>query len=163
MAEGLSVSDDLIRDEVRKFASILGSAESFAVVNEPIWLERFKSKNGLTAARRRVSRAEKEGISPRSNSGSWTSNGVSGSPTGRWDGILRHQARNDFKTKSFENSCYTNLAWSQSQAHSQSSALLSSNFWDKAIASSCTGDFRSSLSVYISPMSSCGPSHAIPA
>lgn len=163
MLEGLPVNDDLIKDEARKFASTLGSAESHSIVNDPIWLEKFKSRNGLPGARRRDSRVEKEGVSPLSKSGSQTPNGISGSPTVGWDGMPVHPAKDEFKTKSPDSYYDSGLAWTQTHTHSQSSASLGSVFSDNTIASSYTGDFRSPSSPYFSPMSSCGPSPAMPA
>ena len=161
--EGLPVNDDLIKDEARKFASTLGSAESHSIVNDPVWLEKFKSRHSLLGAKPCDSKAEKEGISPLSKSGSQTPNGVTVSPTVGWNGVPVQQAKDEVKTKSPDSYYDTGLAWSQHHTHSQSSASLGSVFSENTIASSYTGDFRSPSSPYFSPMSSCGPSPAVPA
>ena len=163
MAEGLPVGDDLIKDEARKFASTLGSADSHGLVNDSTWLEKFKSRNNLSSTKSRDIKVEKEGLSPMSKSGSQTPNGLTVSPTIGWDGMPVNQAKDEFKTKSPDNYYDSGLAWSQNHSHSQSSASLGSCYSDATLASSYTGDFRSPSSPYFSPMSSCGPSPAMPA
>ena len=163
LAEGLPVDDELIKDEARKFASTLGSADSHSIVNDPVWLEKFKSKNSLPGGKRRSSKQEKDGMSPMTKSGSQTPNGATVSPTVGWDGTPINQVKDEFKTKSPDSYYESNLSWTQSHSHSQSSASLGSCFSDNTIASSYTGDFRSPSSPYFSPVSSCGPSPAMPA
>lgn len=163
MLEGLPVTDDLIKDEARKFASTLGSAESHSIVNDPVWLEKFKSRHGLPGGRRADSKPDKEGVSPLSKSGSQTPNGVASSPTVGWNGNPAQQAKDEFKSKSPDSYYDSSFTWTQNHAHSKSSASLGSVFSDNTLASSYTTDFRSPSSPYFSPMSSCGPSPAMPA
>ena len=159
VSEGLPVTDDLIKDEARKFASTLGNAESHGVVNDPVWLERFKQKNNLPGAKSRDVKLEKEsGSSPHSTSGSQTPSGIS--PTLNWDGLPVSTMKEDL-TKS-PDTYYDSSGSAWSHAHSQSTASLGSIYSDVTIASSYT-DLRSPTSPYFSPVSSSGPSPAMPA
>ena len=147
------MGDDLIRDEARKFASTLGSAECHSQVNDPVWLEKFKQKNQLPGAKPRGEKITSDSLS--SKSGSETPNGTSGSLG--WDGMPVTQMKEDRKTKS-PDSIFDNVdPWGH--AHSQSTVSLGSCFSDATFSN----DFRSPTSPYFSPTTSCGPSPAIPA
>ena len=157
ISEGLPVTDDLIKDEARKFAATLGNAESHSTVNDPIWLEKFKQKNSLPGAKIRDMNIEKEGLSPHAKSEAITPNGISPT-TFAWEGVL--PAPKDEYMKS-PDSYYDSSTSGWSHAHSQSTASLGSVYSDITIATSY--DFRSPTSPYYSPMSSSGPSPAMPA
>lgn len=158
VSEGLPVTDDLIKDEARKFASTLGNAESHNIVSDPVWLERFKQKNNLPGAKVREVKSEKDNPSPPSKSGSQTPSGIS--PTVNWDGLSVQPPKEDF-TKS-PDSYYDSSASAWSHNHSQSTASLGSCYSDITIATSFT-EYRSPTSPYFSPVSSSGPSPAMPA
>lgn len=155
---GSPVTDELIKDEARKFASTLGNRESHKIVNDPVWLENFKQKNNLPGAKAREAKSEKDGLSPASKSGSQTPNAVS--PTVPWDGLPVQPAKEEFTTS--PDSYYESSHSTWSHAHSQSTASLGSCYSDVTIASSYT-DLRSPTSPFFSPTSTNGPSPAIPA
>ena len=151
LSEQLPIDDDLIRDEARKFAATLGSAECNNHINDPVWLEKFKQRNHLPGARPRREKITVDSLSPKS--GSLTPNGIS--PTVGWDGMPINHVKEELKTKS-PDSMFDNVnPWGH--AHSQSTTSLGSCFSDASY------DFRSPTSPYFSPMSSCGPSPAMPA
>ncbi|KAL9118945.1 MAG: hypothetical protein Q9187_004503, partial [Circinaria calcarea] len=51
--QGLPLSDSIIRDKARFFATTVGSSESHLKVNSNTWLEKFKQKNHLLGAKPR--------------------------------------------------------------------------------------------------------------
>ncbi|KAL9124188.1 MAG: hypothetical protein Q9217_006461 [Psora testacea] len=152
LSEGLPIDDDLIRDEARKFASTLGSAECHSQVNDPVWLEKFKQKNQLPGAKPSGEKTKSNSLSPKS--GSQTPNGTS--PAVGWDGLPTTQLKEESKTKSPDSIFDNPNPWGH--AHSQSTASLGSCFSDASFST----EFRTPTSPYFSPMSSCGPSPAMP-
>lgn len=137
----------MIRDEARKFATTLGSSDSHSQVNDPVWLEKFKSKNQLPSAKSHDVKVEDESLGIRSKSGSQTPNGVS--PSVSWGLPI---VKNEFHTKTPENMFEASNTWGHS--HSQSNTSLGTCFSD----GNFSADFKSPTSPFFSPNSSCGPS-----
>ena len=151
MSENLPIDDDLIRDEARKFASTLGSSECNNQINDPVWLEKFKQKNQLPGARPKGEKITLDSLSPKSDS--TTPNGAS-SAIG-WDGMPINHVKEELKEKSPDGIFSNPNPWGH--AHSQSTASLGTCFSDASY------EFRSPTSPFFTPISSCGPSPAIPA
>ncbi|KAL6713375.1 hypothetical protein ACLMJK_008840 [Lecanora helva] len=143
MNQRLPLDDDTIRDQARIFATTVGSSECHNQVNDPTWLENFKSKNRLPGAK--LGKEEPDG----SKSGSETPNGIS--PVG-WDGLPISSPKEELKTQSPDNYIDTS---GYGHTHSQSTASINSCYSD---LSSFASDFRSPTSPFFSPLSSCGPS-----
>ena len=146
ISQQLPLDDDTIRDQARIFATTVGSTECHNQVNDPFWLENFKSKNRLPGAK--SPRGERQG----SKSGSETPNGYSG-----WDGVAVSPPKEELKTQSPD--IYMDAS-AYGHTHSQSTASLNSCYSD---LSTFASDFRSPASPLFSPLSSCGPSPSLPA
>jgi hypothetical protein len=74
------LSDDIIRDKARFFATTVGTPNCHVKVNSPIWLEKFKQKNSLLGAKTRKAADGQEpdrSLNPALKSGSQTSGGMS--------------------------------------------------------------------------------------
>ena len=150
MADRLPIDDDLIREEARKFASTLGSAECNTQVNDPVWLEKFKQKNHVPGARPKGEKITAESLDLKS--GSQTPNGTS--PTVGWDGMPVSHIKEEPQTKSPESVFSNTNPWGHTQTQSTASCFTETHF---------STDFHSPNSPYFSPMSSCGPSPSMPA
>ncbi|KAG8534193.1 uncharacterized protein KY384_001037 [Bacidia gigantensis] len=151
MSEGLPIGDDLIRDEARKFASTLGSAECHSQVNDAVWLEKFKQKNQLPGARPKGEKITADNVSPKTNF--QTPNATA--PVVSWDGM---PIKDEVETKSPRGLFDNPNPWGHT--HTQSTTSMGSGFSDATFAT----DFRSPTSpMFFTPMSSCGPSPSVPA
>jgi len=148
MSQRLPLDDDTIRDQARIFATTVGSTECHNQVNDPTWLENFKSKNRLPGAKSPKAECDEP------KSGSETPNGIS--PV-RWDGLPMSPPKEELKAQSPDSYMEP---YGYGHAHSQSTASLNSCYSD---LSSFASDFRSPTSPFFSPLSSCGPSPSLPA
>lgn len=161
--QGLPLSDDIIRDKARFFATTVGSSECHAKVNSLVWLEKFKQKNQLLGAKARKNSdaAEDDGaLHPDSKSGSETPNGIS--PTSPDSVVLPGSpgpAPDGMKPSSPES--YLDFT-DYRHAHSQSATSLISSYSDNTLVSGFSGDLRSPTSPFFSPASSGGPSPGMP-
>ncbi|MCJ1230685.1 hypothetical protein MMC12_007359 [Toensbergia leucococca] len=156
--QGLPLSDGIIRDKARFFATTVGSSECHVKVNSISWLEKFKQKNHLLGARpRKGSETETEGgLNAESRSGSDTPNGISPiSPLGLAP-CSPDQSHENSKTDSPDS--YIDFSASYRHAHSQSATSLATCYSDTTAPSSFSGDPRSPPSPFYSPDSSCGRS-----
>jgi hypothetical protein len=71
----MSITDSQIKEKLRYFASTVGSPEGHFKVNSTSWLEKFKSKNGLSGPKsRKGSVAEESEAASNPESGSLTPN-----------------------------------------------------------------------------------------
>lgn len=158
----LPLSDEIIRDKARFFATTVGSQECHTKVNSSVWLEKFKQKNqllGAKAASKGSTAVDSDGgRNPESKSGSETPNGISPvSPKTVHPGSPElHQE--DMKSESPTG--YIDFVEYQ-QPYSQSVTSLISSYSDNTIMSNFSGDVRSPTSPFFSPASSCGPSPCI--
>jgi len=159
--QGLPLSDAIIRDKARFFASTVGNSDSHLKANSTSWLEKFKQKNHLMGARSRKGSIaeESEGTSnPPSNV--QTPGAISPSSPG---GISPSTATTKIK-KSTENlksespDSY-DFTTQRRPFHSQSSTSLSSVFTDTAPSTFSAGPTSptSLSSPYFTPDSACGP------
>ncbi|KAL8924784.1 MAG: hypothetical protein Q9208_003874 [Pyrenodesmia sp. 3 TL-2023] len=158
--QGLPLSNDMIRDKARVFATTVGSSDCVSKVNSPVWLEKFKQRNGLLGASVPESEAEDSDMGQpfETGSGSQTPHGVSPiSP------IEQHPGSPDQDNVKTERSTgFTDFHTGFPRAHSQSEHSVGSYFTDGTVPSNFSPDLRSPTSPFFSPVSSCGPSPSIP-
>ncbi|KAL8840109.1 MAG: hypothetical protein Q9170_001456 [Blastenia crenularia] len=155
----LPLSNEMIRDKARVFASTVGSSDCITKVNSPIWLEKFKQRNGLLGASLPQSEVEDidGGQLPDTGSGSQTPHGISPiSPAEQQSG-----APDQDKAKSENSNGYIDFHPNFRRAHSQSEQSPGSYFTDATMPSVFSPDMRSPTSPFFSPISSCGPSPSI--
>ena len=160
------MSDSIIRDKARFFATTVGNSESHLKVNSNSWLEKFKQKNHLLGAKaRKASDANDSdnGFNPESLSGSQTPNGISPiSPSGLTSpsAMSPSRSRDEYKTESPDS--YMDFSASYRHAHSQSATSLASCFSDTTAPSSFSGGPQSPSSPFFSADGNCGTSPYIP-
>lgn len=160
--QGLPLTDDIIREKARFFATTVGSTECHATVNNLGWLEKFKQKNQLLGAKSwkepEVNESE-IGLLPESKSGPETPNGISPiSPDSMLPGSPlqgQENRKNDSPNGFLEFSSFRH-------GHSQSTTSLISSYSENTLGSAFSGDMRSPTSPFFSPASSCGPSPCMP-
>jgi hypothetical protein len=160
--QGLPLSDAVIRDKARFFASTVGNSDSHLKANSTSWLEKFKQKNHLMGARSRKGSIaeESEGASnPPSNV--QTPGAVSPTSTGgvspSTTTIAARKSTENLKSESPDTYDFSNQ---RRPFHSQSSTSLSSVFTDTAPSSFSAGPTSptSLSSPFFTPDSACGPS-----
>ncbi|KAF2637178.1 CenpB-DNA-bind-domain-containing protein [Massarina eburnea CBS 473.64] len=159
--QGLPLTDAIIREKARFFATTVGNSESHTKASSTSWLEKFKQKNNLMGAKSRKSSIaeESEGtsnppsnvhtpgaISPMSQSGV-TSPVISARPS-----------KEDLKTESPDIPDFSNHHH-RGPFHSESNTSLSSVFTDTAPSSFSAGPTSptSLSSPFFTPDSACGP------
>ena len=158
--QNLPLTDDMIRDKARFFATTVGSQECHVKVNSAAWLERFKQKNSLPGAkpRKRSDANESDNGSAMhldTRSGSQTPNAISPIspdepiPTSALD---KERSSEDYMDFSYRHN------------HSESATSLASCLSENTAGSSTFTDagLRSPTSPFFSPDTSCGPSPCIP-
>jgi hypothetical protein len=158
----LPLSDDIIRDKARFFATTVGSHECHTKVNSSVWLEKFKQKNQLLGAKasKGATAAESDGArNPESQSGSETPNGISPVSPGPMHPGSPDLSQDELKSES--PTSYIDFA-NYRHTYSQSATSLISSYSDNTFMSTFSGDLRSPTSPFFSPESSCGPSPCIP-
>jgi hypothetical protein len=159
--QGLPLTDGIIREKARFFATTVGNTDSSLKANSTSWLEKFKQKNNLMGARSRKSSIAEEsegtsnppsnvhtpgGISPASPSG------ISPSPLS----ISTKPSKENLKTESPDPQEFSHH---RRPFHSQSNTSLSSVFTDTAPSSFSAGPTSptSLSSPFFTPDSACGP------
>ncbi|KAF2738711.1 CenpB-DNA-bind-domain-containing protein [Polyplosphaeria fusca] len=157
--QGLPLTDGIIREKARFFATTVGNSESHLKANSSSWLEKFKQKNNLMGAKSRKSSIAEEsegtsnppsnvhtpgGISPTSPSG------VSPSPVTL--AAKKSEENLNFKTESPDAYDFSNH---HRPFHSQSNTSLSSVFTDTAPSSFSAGP-TSPTSPFFTPDSASG-------
>ncbi|KAI9824156.1 MAG: hypothetical protein M1819_000919 [Sarea resinae] len=163
--QGLLLTDSIIQEKARFFATTVGNSESHVKANSSSWLEKFKQKNNLTGVK---SRKNSAGNTPDStlnpDSGANTPNGVSPvSPTimPSPSPISVTKSQDDFRTESPDN--YIDFGHAYRHSNSQSTTSLSSVFTDPAHSPFSTDPISpNSPPPFFSPDSACGPSPMIP-
>lgn len=161
--QGLPLTDTIIRDKARFFATTVGNSESHLKVNSNSWLEKFKQKNHLLGAKsRKVSDAtdSETGFNADSLSGSQTPNGISPiSPTGFASPSPMSPSRSRDSVKTESPDSYMDFSASYRHAHSQSATSLASCFSDTTAPSSFSGGPQSPTSPFFSsdPNSAASP------
>ncbi|KAL5115405.1 hypothetical protein ACEQ8H_006705 [Pleosporales sp. CAS-2024a] len=165
--QGLPLNDSIIRDKARFFASTVGSSDSHLKANSTSWLEKFKQKNHLMAARSRKGSIadESEGTSnPPSNvqtpgaASPPSPGGVSPTNTTTTTTIALKRSAENIKSESPDAYDFSHR---RRPFHSQSSTSLSSVFTDTAAPSSFSAGPTSPTSLsspFFTPDSACGPS-----
>ncbi|KAL9094603.1 MAG: hypothetical protein Q9165_003162 [Trypethelium subeluteriae] len=163
--QGLPLSDSIIREKARFFATTVGNSESHLKLNSNSWLEKFKQKNNLMGARSRKSSlaAEEAGeaSNPASNSG--TPNGispVSASGLASPSPISMSATRSDEGIKPESPDSFGELNSAHRPFHSQSNNSLSSVFTDTAPSSFSAGP-TSPTSPFFTPDSMFAPNQFI--
>jgi hypothetical protein len=165
--QGLSLTDAMIREKARFFATTVGNSEAHLKLTNGSWLEKFKQKNNLMGSKsRKNSLAElserddsnppsiaqtPSGVSPTSPSGGVTSP----SPVAMTATLSEGP---DQKLSNQEDVDYSN---GHRPFHSQSNTSLSSVFTD-AGASSFSAGPTSPTSPFFTPDSATGPSPFMP-
>lgn len=158
--QGLPLNNDMIRDKARVFATTVGSSDCVAKVNSPIWLEKFKQRNGLLGASLPESEAEESDMGQPldTGSGSQTPHGISPvSPAEQHSGSPEQD-----QVKNESSNGFGDFHSTFPRAHSQSEHSIGSYFTDGTMPSTFSPDLRSPTSPFFSPLSSCGPSPSIP-
>ena len=162
--QGLPLSDAIIREKARFFATTVGNSDSHLKANSTSWLEKFKQKNHLMGSKSRKGSIAEEsegtsnppsnvhtpgGISPTSPSG------VSPSPLGI--SLKKSEENLHLKTESPDPFDFSNH---HRPFHSQSHTSLSSVFTDTAPSTFSAGPTSptSLSSPFFTPDSACGPS-----
>lgn len=161
--QGLPLTDSIIRDKARFFATTVGNSESHVKVNSNSWLEKFKQKNHIPGAKsRKVSDAtdSEAGFNAESISGSQTPNGISPiSPTSfaSPSPLSPGQSHDSVKTESPDS--YMDFSAGYRHAHSQSATSLASCFSNTTAPSSFSGGPQSPTSPFFSsdPNSAASP------
>jgi hypothetical protein len=160
--QGLPLSDSIIRDKARFFASTVGNSDSHLKANSTSWLEKFKQKNHLMGARSRKGSIaeESEGTSnPPSNV--QTPGAISPtSPGGVSPSNTAVTAKKSTENLKSESPDTYDFSHQRRPFHSQSSTSLSSVFTDTAPSSFSAGATSptSLSSPFFTPDSACGPS-----
>ncbi|KAL8736875.1 MAG: hypothetical protein Q9181_002241 [Wetmoreana brouardii] len=158
--QGLPLNNEMIRDKARIFATTVGSSECITKVNSPVWLEKFKQKNGLLGASLpEWSEAEDSdmGQALDTGSGGQTPQGISPvSPAEQRPGSPNHEMAETESTPT-----YMDLHSTFRRTHSESGNSLGNYFSDTMLPSTFSPDLRSPTSPFFSPVSSCGPSPSI--
>lgn len=157
--QGLPLSDSMIREKARFFATTVGNSDSHLKTSSTSWLEKFKQKNNLMGAKSRKSSIaeESEGTSnPPSNAQtpggiSTTSPGGASSPSSVAMTVTKSE--DHFKTESPDS--YGDFNHSHRPFHSQSNTSLSSVFTDTAPSSFSAGP-TSPTSPFFTPDSASG-------
>ena len=160
--QGLPLSDSVIREKARFFATTVGSSDSHVKVNSNNWLEKFKQKNHLLGAKpRKASDANDSdnGYTADSISGTQTPSNMSPvSPIGvsSPSPLSASRGRENIKTESPDS--YMDFAASYRHTHSQSATSLASCFSDTTAPSSFSGGPQSPTEPFFSPdPNSAGP------
>jgi hypothetical protein len=159
--QGLPLTDGIIREKARFFATTVGNSDSHLKANSTSWLEKFKQKNNLMGAKSRKSSIaeESEGTSnPPSNV--HTPGGISpGSPSGVSPSPLSVSAKPSKENLKTESPDPHEFAHHRRPFHSQSNTSLSSVFTDTAPSSFSAGPTSptSLSSPFFTPDSACGP------
>ncbi|KAI9770109.1 MAG: hypothetical protein M1840_003559 [Geoglossum simile] len=158
--QGIHVTDGMIREKARFFATTVGNSESHLKANSTSWLEKFKQKNGLTGAKGSKKKSEpneSDGGLSRDTSATHTPNGTNISPTSP-NGVASPppmsstRSQDSMKNKSPDS--YMDFSNGYRQAGSQSTTSLSSVFTDT--------NPTSPTSPFFTPDSACGPSPLFP-
>ncbi|MCJ1284108.1 hypothetical protein MMC26_003439 [Xylographa opegraphella] len=160
--QGLPLSDSMIRDKARFFATTVGNSDSHVKVNSNNWLEKFKQKNHLLGAKpRKASDANDSdnGYNVDSVSGSQTPSNISPvSPIGvsSPSPLSASRGRESIKTESPDS--YMDFSASYRHTHSQSATSLASCFSDNTAPSSFSGGPQSPIEPFFSSdPNSAGP------
>lgn len=157
--QGLPLSDSIIRDKARFFATTVGSSESHLKVNSNSWLDKFKQKNHLLGAKPCKSSDANDsdsGLNADSQSGRHTPNGISPiSPTGiASPSPITPNPTRDHATKIDSPDGYLDFS-TYRHTHSQSATSLAS--YSDAAASSFSAGPQSPSSPFFSPEINYGP------
>ncbi|KAH0541347.1 hypothetical protein FGG08_004185 [Glutinoglossum americanum] len=160
--QGIHVTDGMIREKARFFATTVGNSESHLKANSTSWLEKFKQKNNIAGAKgskKKLEPTESDGGMSADTSATHTPNGTNISPTSP-NGVsspppmssTRSQDNDSMKTKSPDG--YMDFSNGYRHSGSQSTTSLSSVFSDT--------NPTSPTSPFFTPDSACGPSPLFP-
>ena len=155
---GLPLTDNIIRDKARFFASTVGSTDCTAKVNSATWLEKFKQKNHLMGNKaRKGSDASDIAYDNAHSSGNGTPNGLSPiSPAGYIPSTLSHaQSSEKLKSDSSPDS-YADFSGLYKHSQAQSATSLASGYTDATAPSSFSPQSPSSP-FFIPEMSKMNP------
>ncbi|KAL0256964.1 hypothetical protein SLS55_007774 [Diplodia seriata] len=164
---GLPLTDAMIKEKARFFATSVGSSENHLKANSNTWLEKFKQKNNLMGA---GSKSRKNSIAEESEasnpaSATHTPNGISPtSPSGvaSPSSITLSSMKSEENLKTESPDSFGDLTNGHRPfSHSQSNTSLSSVFTDAAGSTFSAGP-TSPTSPFFTPDSACGPSPFMP-
>ena len=157
--QGLPLSDNIIRDKARFFATTVGSSDSHIKVNSNTWLEKFKQKNHLLGSKPKKASDANDSDHTESKSSSNTPNGISpvspdslASPSP----LSPSCSQGNLKTESPDT--YFDFNSGYKHTHSQSTTSLASCFSDNTMPSPFSGGPASPTSPFFSPDVGCGQS-----
>lgn len=159
--QGLPLTDSVIREKAKFFATTVGNNDSHLKANSTSWLEKFKQKNNLLGSKSRKGSIaeESEGTSnPPSNA--HTPGAVSPtSPTGISPSPLSISAKPSKEELKTESPDIIDFPNHRRPFHSQSNTSLSSVFTDTAPSSFSAGPTSptSLSSPFFTPDSACAP------
>ncbi|KAI9849455.1 MAG: hypothetical protein M1837_004075 [Sclerophora amabilis] len=163
---GMPVTDAMIKEKARFFATTVGNSESHVKINSSSWLEKFKLKNNIAGAknaRKSIDTTDSDGaVNGDASSSSHTPNGISPASPARVlspSPISSMQSQDSTKTESPDS--YLDFARGFRLANSQSNTSLSSVFTDAA-QSPFSGGPTSPTSPFFPPDPNCGPSPFMP-
>jgi hypothetical protein len=161
--QGLPLSDAIIRDKARFFASTVGNSDSHLKANSTSWLEKFKQKNHLMGARSRkgsIAEESEETSNPPSNV--QTPGAISpSSPGGVSPSTTTATAKKSMENLKSESPDTYDFPTQRRPFHSQSTTSLSSVFTADTAPSSFSAGPTSPVSLsspFFTPDSACGPS-----
>jgi len=152
--QGLPLTDALIKEKFRFFATTVGSSESLPKANNNSWLEKFKQKNNLMGSKSRKGSFVDE-IEGASNPGSGSHSPNNTSPTspqkeGSPTAMSVTKSEDAHKTESPDT--YVDFsAQGHKPYHSLSNASLASTFTDGAHSSSFSPAPQSPTSPFFAP------------
>ncbi|KAI9812146.1 MAG: hypothetical protein M1827_004812 [Pycnora praestabilis] len=162
--QGLPLTDGMIKEKARFFATTVGNSESHLKVNSTSWLEKFKQKNNIGDRRSRKNSEANDSdgaLNPDSNAASTaqTPNGLSPiSTNGIPSPVPMSSAKSENSMKTESPDDYIDFSNAYRHSHSQSTTSLSSVFTDTAPSSFSAGP-TSPTSPFFSPD---GPSPFMP-
>ncbi len=160
--QGLPLSDNIIKEKARFFATTVGNSESHVKVNSTSWLEKFKQKNNLPGAKSRKGSDANDsdgGLKAESTctSGSHTPSGFSPiSPSGLTSPTRMSPSRSQEGLKNESSDAYLDMESGYRHTHSQSTTSLVSVFSENTAQSSFSAGPTSPMSPFFSPDPSFG-------
>jgi hypothetical protein len=159
--KGMPLTDTMIREQARFFATTVGNTDSHQKTASASWLEKFKLKNNLMGAKsRKNSIAEESEGASNPGSNAHTPGGLSPtSPSGVSPSPLTVSAKPSTEKLKTESPDPQDMVNHRRPFHSQSNTSLSSVFTDTTPSSFSAGPTSptSLSSPFFSPDSTCGP------
>ncbi|KAL8947252.1 MAG: hypothetical protein Q9222_006447 [Ikaeria aurantiellina] len=160
--QGLPLSNEMIRDKARIFATTVGSSDCISKVNSPIWLEKFKRRHGLLGASLPQPNDAEDSDMNQPNDISADAQSPHGiSPISPTEQTPCSPDMEGVKQESADK--YTNDSHPAfRRTHSESGNALGNYFTGTSKPATLSPDLHSPASPFFSPVASCGPSPSVP-